>query len=872
MQNYSPGQRWISDTEPELGVGLIIDLTDRTVQVFYQAANEMRHYAISNAPLKRVRFAEGDQITSREGATLTVAAVAEDPTTHTLTYVDAAGTRLAESDLCDTSSFDRPETRLLAGHVDANTLFDLRLAALEARHRYGLLPVRGLLGGRVDLLPHQLYIAHEVASRHLPRVLLADEVGLGKTIEACLILHRLIADGLVRRVLILVPHVLVHQWFVELLRRFNLSFSIFDEARCQGVEAGAPGANPFLDDQFVIASIEFLTTSPPRAAQAVASDWDLLIVDEAHHLHWSAGQSSPEYDIVERLSKAIPRLLLLTASPEQMGLESHFARLRLLDPHRYQSFDRYRAEHARYAQVAATIGAQLDTISEEALAEALDRHGPGRVIFRNTRARMTGFPKRLPHPLPLSLPPDVPRLSRHDPRLVWLIDFLHANPTEKVLVICRTRREVSAVVEAVRTGSSLDVAHFHEQMPLIKCDRQAAWFAEPDGARLMVVSEMGGEGRNFQFASHLVLIDLPRDPELLEQRIGRLDRIGQRGDVHIHVPYLTGTKEEQIVRWLHEGLNAFAEPVVGGFELLERFDAQLHHVTDEVIRETHAFYATLRAQITAGRDRLLELSSFRPAVGDAIPRQIEACEQSSELQDYLLRLFDQYGVHAEALDATSYHIRPDQMFCDWFPLRAEGLRITFDRDTALSHPDTTLMSWDHPMVTSAADLILGSEHGSCAIVVDPTQSTPLQLQAIYVLETVAPPTLNADRFLPPTPITILVDHAGEAVHRTVGPRLDDTDPWRLLDHETVRQQLIPDMLAATRPMAEAAAEAVRAAAGQRMLETLGSELKRLEYLQRVNDNIRAEEIDHARDAIALLDDTLGAARLRLDGIRMITAT
>ena len=418
MQNYSPGQRWISDTEPELGVGLIIDLTDRTVQVFYQAANEMRHYAISNAPLKRVRFAEGDQITSREGATLTVAAVAEDPTTHTLTYVDAAGTRLAESDLCDTSSFDRPETRLLAGHVDANTLFELRLAALEARHRYGLLPVRGLLGGRVDLLPHQLYIAHEVASRHLPRVLLADEVGLGKTIEACLILHRLITDGLVRRVLILVPHVLVHQWFVELLRRFNLSFSIFDEARCQGVEAGAPGANPFLDDQFVIASIEFLTTNPQRAAQAVASDWDLLIVDEAHHLHWSAGQSSPEYEIVERLSKAIPRLLLLTASPEQMGLESHFARLRLLDPHRYQSFDRYRAEHARYAQVAATIGAQLDTISEEALAEALDRHGPGRVIFRNTRARMTGFPKRLPHPLPLSLPPDVPRLSRHDPRLV----------------------------------------------------------------------------------------------------------------------------------------------------------------------------------------------------------------------------------------------------------------------------------------------------------------------------------------------------------------------------------------------------------------------------------------------------------------------
>ena len=101
---------------------------------------------------------------------------------------------------------------------------------------------------------------------------------------------------------------------------------------------------------------------------------------------------------------------------------------------------------------------------------------------------------------------------------------------------------------------------------------------------------MGGEGRNFQVASHLVLIDLPRDPELLEQRIGRLDRIGQRGDVHIHVPYLKGTTEEHVVRWLHEGLNAFAEPVVGGFELLERFGARLDEVTDKVITETRTFY------------------------------------------------------------------------------------------------------------------------------------------------------------------------------------------------------------------------------------------------------------------------------------------
>jgi ATP-dependent helicase HepA len=871
MNIYFPGQRWISETEPELGLGLVVEVATRTVQVLYHAANESRHYAIGNAPLKRVRFATGDEIESREGVKLTVETIIEDDATGLLSYGAADGTQLIETDLCDTSSFDRPETRLLGGHVDANALFDLRLAALNARHRYGRLPVRGLLGGRVDLLPHQLYIAQEVSNRPLPRVLLADEVGLGKTIEACLVLHRLMVCGLVQRVLILVPHALVHQWFVELLRRFNISFSIYDEERCASIEAGEEGANPFLDDQLVLTSIEFLTENPKRAAQATACNWGLLIVDEAHHLHWSPEQTSPEYDVVERLAENTPRLLLLTASPEQMGLESHFARLRLLDPQRYPDFESYRIEHDRYAEVATDIGKRLESMNEQELAEALDRHGPGRVIFRNTRKCVRGFPKRHAHPVPLDLPKGAALLGSDDPRINWLLAFLLSHPKEKVLVIGRTRTEVAAIVGAIKAGSRVDVAHFHEQMPLVQCDRQAAWFNEPEGARIMVVSEMGGEGRNFQVASHLVLIDLPRDPELLEQRIGRLDRIGQRGEVHIHAPYLKGTTEEHVVRWLHEGLNAFAEPVVGGFELLERFGARLDAVTDKVITETRTFYKKLRKQITAGRDRLLELSSFRPDIGDAVAKQINAVEQSPDLKTYLLQMFEHYGVHSEALDATTYHIRPDQMFDDWFPLTAEGFRITFSRDEALIRPDAILMSWDHPMVTGAAELILGSERGSCAIAVDPTQDIPLKLQAIYVLETIAPPALNADRFLPPTPVCITVDHSGAAVDGIVAEHLKDGEPWKLLEHESIRAQLIPSMIEATRELAEEAAKGAIADARQRMRETLGTDFKRLEYLKQINDNIRDEELVHARKAITKLDKKLAAARLRLDAIRIISA-
>ncbi len=871
MRKYFPGQRWISETEPELGLGLIIDVAARAIQVLYPAANETRHYAADNAPLQRARFEEGDEISSREGDRMIIETVEEDPATGTLAYVATDGTRLAETDLCDTSSFDQPETRLLGGHVDHNALFDLRVDALNARHAYASLPERGLLGGRVDLLPHQLYIAREVSERHLPRVLLADEVGLGKTIEACLILHSLMVRGVVRSALILVPNALIHQWFVELLRRFNLSFSIYDEERCLSLEANEPDVNPFLDDQLVLTNIEYLAANPERAAQVIGRDWDSLIVDEAHHLHWSPEQTSPEYDIVERLAKRVPRLLLLTASPEQMGLESHFARLRLLDPQRYPDFESYRTEHDHYAEVAADIGTRLETMSEEERAEALDRHGPGRVIFRNTRRCVSGFPKRHPHPVALELPEGADLLGAEDPRLSWLVDFLRAHPADKVLVIGRTRFEVSVIVDAIKTRSGLDVAHFHEQMPLVKCDRQAAWFSEADGARVMVVSEMGGEGRNFQVASHLVLIDLPRDPELLEQRIGRLDRIGQRGDVHIHAPYLKGTEEEHVVRWLHEGLNAFAEPVVGGFELLERFEARLTNVTDQVIAETRAFYTELRERIIAGRDRLLELSSFRPDIGHAVAQRIKEREESDDLKTYLLQIFDHYGVSAEALDATSYLIRPDQMFDDWFPLPADGLRITFDRNEALARADAILMSWDHPMVTGANELILGSGRGACAIAVDPAQAAPLKLQAIYVLETIAPPQLNADRFLPPTPISVVVDHAGEPLDEAIAARLKDGEPWKLLEHETIRQQLLPAMIAATRPIAEQAAETTIANARQTMRETLGADYKRLEHLKQVNDNIRDEELVHARKAITKLDKRLADARLRLDAIRVVSA-
>jgi ATP-dependent helicase HepA len=134
---------------------------------------------------------------------------------------------------------------------------------------------------------------------------------------------------------------------------------------------------------------------------------------------------------------------------------------------------------------------------------------------------------------------------------------------------------------------------FHEGLSLVQRDRNAAWFAEEDGARILICSEIGSEGRNFQFAHHLVLFDLPLDPELLEQRIGRLDRIGQTSEIQVHVPYITGSSHEVLACWYHQGLNSFEKNLAGGRELLDRFGARVH----DLAQDFHETEATSRAQL-----------------------------------------------------------------------------------------------------------------------------------------------------------------------------------------------------------------------------------------------------------------------------------
>lgn len=808
MREFIPGQRWLSEAEPELGLGMVLNSGTHQVTVVFRASGETRQYSIEHAPLKRVAFRAGETIRGgSEDQELQVTEVTEQ--NGLFIYHTTNGEQVPETLLSDQLSFNTPRERLMAGHVDENAAFILRYRALQLLHGTRRSPVRGFIGGRIALIPHQLYIASEVTERQNARVLLADEVGLGKTIESCLILHHLLLAGRVSRALILVPESLVHQWFIELLRRFNFWFAIFDEERCAAIEQHDPASNPFQDDQLIIASLDLLAQKENRAAQAIAAGWDLLIVDEAHHLQWAPDAPSIQYTIVEELARKIPSVLLLTATPEQLGEASHFARLRLLDPERFHDLQAYLDEHASYTAIAEIGGKLLrqenltdsdtallsqtlkmaptelaeimgGTERAQLLTRLLDQHGTGRVMFRNTRAAMSGFPKRIAHLLELDsdkervteleeefasdMDPHAPKPHYDydpDPRLHWLAELLREDPSRKILLLCRYREKVEEIEAALRGHISCKAAVFHEKLPLIQRDRNAAWFAEEDGAQILICSEIGSEGRNFQFAHHLVLFDLPINPELLEQRIGRLDRIGQQHDIHIHLPVIKKTPQQLLARWYHEGVNAFEEHIVSGAELFETFHDDLVRACEDLdtskfnklLKKTREFRADLEARLQSGRDRLLELHSFNPKRAAEIVAEISRIDQDTRLDSFLLDTFDHFGIHIEELGQRTFNLGAGDLFKEKIPaLPEEGATVTADRSRALSREDIGFISWDHPITNALFDMILGSEQGNSVFALWPNAPAGgVLVETIYLLQTIAPPRVASRPVPSPNP-------------------------------------------------------------------------------------------------------------------------
>jgi len=953
MQEISLGQRWVSVAELQLGIGMVIEVEHRTVSIIFPATTETRIYARQGAPLSRVRFNPGDWIQNQQGDNLKV--VGLDESTGLIVYrcEDEAGqlVQLPEGKLSNYLQLNRPADRLLNGQIDRNKWFALRCDTREIANSLAQSPVYGLAGCRTSLLTHQIYIAHEVARRYAPRVLLADEVGLGKTIEAGLIIHQQLLAERAKRVLIVVPDSLVHQWLVEMLRRFNLMFSVFDEERCDAMndvddEVSSEVDNPFHGEQLIICSLNFLVDNPARAAQANEGDWDLLIVDEAHHLAWSAESVSPEYQTIEKLAMQTPGVLLLTATPEQLGKESHFARLRLLDPNRFSDLRDFLQEEDNYAALADVVDVlqqdgslnddhqkvlhqtleegdnrkwlnQLDSEDSELRAPAqqaliehlLDRHGTGRVLFRNTRHVIKGFPQRELHVYPLTALDQAPpreqiesdenispesllapelTVKRSDPRVNWLGTFLQGNKKNKVLVIAAHADTALGLAHQVKNNTGIRVAVFHEGMSLVERDRAAAWFADHDaGAQVLICSEIGSEGRNFQFAHHLVLFDLPVNPDLLEQRIGRLDRIGQNAVINIHVPYLENTAQEIMFRWYNQGLNAFRHTCPAGHQVFVQLGEELiAHLEDpglnveDFIEQTNAVYLQLNEALKQGRDRLLEYNSCRPLIAEDLTDQALQLEYDYDIFKFMERIYDCYGIDSEIRGQDCWVITPgDNMLTKMPGLPDDGMTVTYNRSIALSNEDLRFLSWEHPFVRNAIDMVLTSEFGNTALIAikyDGAKPGTLLLECHFLMEFSDDCKFESQRYFPNSSIPVVIDenrrdHGYLLESGLIPGKLQRVDPDTSLKIIRAKQSEISTLLEEAAQIADRQVPDLVEAAKQRSEEVLGLELDRLSALQAINANVRDEEIEFFRDQLSQFEAALENARFRLDAVRVMIA-
>ena len=941
LQEFAIGQRWLSDTESELGLGVLVDVDERTISILFPKSDETRVYARANAPLSRIVFKVGDWFSDQDGLEWQVESLEDVQGVMRYHAVCPQGEQrksMNETRLGANIQLARPLDRLLAAQIESKEWYDLRIEALLMQSRMATSPLRGLIGPRVGLIPHQLYIAHEVGRRLAPRVLLADEVGLGKTIEAGLIIHQQLQTGRSERVLILVPDSLQYQWMIEMRRRFNLQFSLFDLTRTASIKEHDEDTNPFLTEQCIIASIDLLLDHADLKQLALEAGFDLLVIDEAHHLTWhedpetGEGVGNDRYDLVAEFAAQTAGVLLLTATPEQLGVDSHFARLRLLDPQRFDTLDHFLQEEAQYSHTAKIaevlmsdepLNEQHQTVLVEllgheveqdhesrykAINELLDRHGTGRILFRNTREAISGFPGRDCIPAPLLAPEHWPLTGKlreqmwfeetqldgawmeHDSRLPWLMEILRKDlKHKKVLLIARSGPVVEALETALRIHGGIRTAMFHEGMSLLERDQAAAYFAEEGyGAQILLCSEIGSEGRNFQFASDLILFDLPSNPDVLEQRIGRLDRIGQQNRIQIHVPYFEDTAQERMFRWYNEALNIFSNISPTAQTLQENHIMALKeclledqgHDFEMLLELVNNERMVLEDELQNGRDRLLEFNSCRPKVAARIVKALEDQDEQNPLPDFITRFLAATNIDFEEQTDGSLVVRPsDQMLVEGLMLDEEGMTVAFTREQAQVRENAEYITLEHPFTTSIFEMVHTQSFGNTSVALLKSAAIPqgsLMIEMWFRVEVIAPKILNLAASLPQQLIRVLLNEQGQDLSAKINSamlhpfvhRLDMNNARQVVK---LRREVIEERYKQAEQLAKAQVKDFSEKARKRYNDRLQQEVDRLTYLKEHNPSIRDDELDRLKAQQAQGIELLEHLSLVPDSIRVMVA-
>jgi ATP-dependent helicase HepA len=497
--------------------------------------------------------------------------------------------------------------QLALGDVDDAADFLVRLDILRLKKIREADGLGSFLGGRVRLYPHQLYVAERATRADPVRWLLADEVGLGKTIEAALILNRLVHTQRVERCLVVAPEALTVQWLGELWRKYHHVFTLLDAKRLGDVERDfGAGFNPFDAHRRAVIGLESLIANPALTEAAVRAGIDLLVVDEAQRLRRPPGHpGEPGYRAIAPIAALGRHVLLLSATPLEDDAHGFFRLLQLLRPDEFpeESSVESRLESGEPLPACTSstrrsdigglpprIGMPVDLDAagsrHRAVVEAAVRAEPAvnavarrRKVDRIRRALASGAALHAVLKATERAALQAEAMDVSDPRVEWLVAQAPAwrAAGEKTLVFVEHRETLEMLRVVLSHRAQLATGAFHEELSAARRDTEVARFREQQGPSLLISTEAGGEGRNFEFCRRLILFDLPWKPTAVEQRIGRLDRIGRR--IPVEVVYFRPPAGIGLdVVHLLESVGVFQEPLAG-------LEPQLGHI-EQAIEDT----------------------------------------------------------------------------------------------------------------------------------------------------------------------------------------------------------------------------------------------------------------------------------------------
>jgi superfamily II DNA or RNA helicase len=774
---------------------------------------------------------------------------------------------VAEADLRP-HLLDDPHSRIVEGRLGTARQFELAVTARRYELEHLTNDLVSLGEARVDIKPHQVSVVHRVITNYPHRFLLCDEVGLGKTIEAGMILKELRARGAANRTLVIAPPNLLRQWQFELKSKFNESFSIINSDTVKYLRSTqSVEGNPFEVYDSVIVSSAWITGSK-WSKFAIESSWDMVIVDEAHHARVRrSGKRREEtqlYKVVRALASpdafSKRAALFLTATPMQLDSGELYSLVELLDPALFpteEHFDHHRAqvpglsrlvhelsEHGfpppghEPDEIVDRVASWLEISDADALArlksgagsiqrlceELSAKHLLSEILIRNRKKIVGGFMPRQAHrwevtlseperaalaavenyvregyaraartndsavgfvmvifqklmassiralrtsldrrrlrleasasapSLPrktkmqlseiegrldddefvshlldefaaadmeeaaelkmlVELLDDVPSDSKADTLVAQLQELAQQQPNPKVLLFTEFR-ETQEYLRSRLEQFGWDVELFHGQLKPEAKDAAVDAFRASERPSILLSTEAGGEGRNFQFCHLLVNYDLPWNPMRIEQRIGRVDRIGQTNTVQVFNFWVKGTVEERVLDVLERRINIFEETVGGLDPILGDAERDLTRILqlggEQREQALQKYEEQIERSITAAReaeeklrDFIMETKSYSKEIASLVADQVSPISPADQ-ELFVSRLLADVRTHLSRQADGTYEIMFHEPFVSDYPQHAkEGQR----RRTVALRPDVKpdsehveYLAFGHPVV------------------------------------------------------------------------------------------------------------------------------------------------------------------------------